>query len=106
MAKSNSTSSTLNQIHPAPGYLFIEPVAAQKQTASGIYLPESHDEKPQEGFVLGVGDNETTDSGAKRSCPAKKGDKVIYKKWGWNEVKVDDKEYLFVKFDDILAIIS
>lgn len=99
-------TNLLSKIKPAPGYLLIEPQQAAKQTASGIYLPESHDEKPQEGTVLAVGDDDVTESGAKKSAPAKKGDKIIYKKWGGNEVKIDDKEYLFVKFEDILATIS
>ncbi len=100
------TSSTLSQIHPAPGYLFIDPQEAAKQTASGIYLPESHDEKPQEGIVLEVGDDDVTEKGTVKKAPAQKGNKVIYKKWGGNEVKIEDKEYLFVKFEDILAVIS
>jgi chaperonin GroES len=57
------------------------------------------------GTVLVAGNEEVTDKG-KKSSPAKKGDRVIYKKWGGNEVKLDGKEYLFVKFEDILAVIS
>ncbi len=106
MAKNQNTTTGISAIKPAAGYLLIEPIAAQKQTASGIYLPESHDEKPQEGHVLATGDTDVTDTGIKKPSPAKKGDKVIYKKWGGNEVKIDTKEYLFVKFEDILAIIS
>lgn len=107
MTKNPSTpKSALSSIKPAAGYLLIEPVAAATQTASGIYLPESHDEKPQEGTVLAAGGDDVTDTGAKKPTPAKVGDKVIYKKWGGNEVKIADKEYLFVKFEDILAVIS
>ena len=60
----------------------------------------------QKGKVLAVGDDEITDSGAKRSSPVKVGNTVIYKKWGGNEVKIDGTEYLFAKFDDILAVIT
>ena len=63
-------------------------------------------DKPQQGTILAVGPDEVTDKGLKRSSPASKGDKVIYKKWGGNEVKVGTKEYLFVKFEDILAVIA
>jgi len=105
MAKSDKT--LLSQIQPASGYLFIEPDDQPTQTSSGIYLPDSaKGDKPQEGKVLAAGDDETTDSGAKKKAPAKKGDKVFYKKWGGNEVKIDNKEYLFVKFEDILAVVS
>ncbi|KKT74630.1 MAG: 10 kDa chaperonin [Microgenomates group bacterium GW2011_GWA1_Microgenomates_45_10] len=102
----NSTILDISKIKPAAGYLLVEPVEAQKKTAAGIYLPESHDEKPQEGKVLAVGPDELTDAGGKRTAPAAKGAMVIYKKWGGNEVKVQDKEYQFLKFDDVLAVIS
>lgn len=91
-------------LKPAAGYLLIEPVDAGEKTASGIYLPESVEEKPQKGKVLAVGKNDITDSGTVKKAPVKVGDIVIYKKWGGNEVKVDGVKYLFAKFDDILAI--
>ncbi len=91
-------------LKPTSGYLLLEPVGAETKTASGIYLPDSASEKPQKGKVLAVGPDELTESGTKRSSPAKVGDIVIYKKWGGNEVKVDGKEYLFAKFEDILAV--
>lgn len=91
---------------PAPGVLVIEPQEKETKTASGIYLPDSSDEKPQRGKVLAVGSDEILDSGEKRSSYANVGDIVIYKKWGGNEVKIEGKELLFVKFDDILAVVS
>ncbi len=97
--------SKLN-IKPSPGYLLIEPLEAEEKTASGIYLPDSASEKPQQGKVLAVGPDEITDSGVKRKSPAKVGDIVIYKKWGGNEVKIKGVEYLFAKFDDILAVVE
>ncbi len=97
---------TKMKITPTAGYILIEPEEAVKQTSSGIVLPESHDEKPQKGKVLSVGPNrccedDKCDSG---KAPCKIGDVVIYKKWGGNEYKIADKEYLFVEFKDILAI--
>lgn len=97
-------AQTKLNLTPAAGYLLIEPLEAQGKTASGIYLPESASEKPQKGKVLAVGEPEITESGTKRPAPAKVGDTVIYKKWGGNEVKIGDKEYLFSKFEDILAV--
>ena len=93
-------------LKPTAGYVLIEPQEAVKQTSSGIVLPESHDEKPQKGKVLAVGPNPCCDDD-KCDCekaPCKVGDMVVYKKWGGNEYKIDDKEYLFVEFKDILAI--
>lgn len=101
-----ATKLTNLKLKPTAGYLLIEPAQAERKTASGIYLPETSEEKPQKGKVLAVGPAEVTDSGGKRNSPAKVGDMVIYKKWGGNEVKIDGKEYLFAKFEDILAVIG
>jgi chaperonin GroES len=101
------SDNLLSQIRPSAGYLFIEPEEQATQTSSGIYLPDTaKGEKPQRGKVLSAGSDEILDSGQKKSSPATKNDTVIYKKWGGNEVKIDGKEYLFVKFEDILAVIS
>lgn len=96
-------TNIVNKLQPTQGYILLEPVSSQKKTAAGIYLPDSHDEKPQQAKVLNVGPDS-----AKRKAPCKKGDLVIYKKWGGDEVKLGlgEKEYLFVKFEDILAIIK
>ncbi len=96
----------IGKIQPATGYLLVEPEEVQRQTAGGIVLPESHEEKPQQGKVLAVGGNEVLESGAKRVAPAKKGEEIIYRKWGGAEVKVDGKEYCFLKFEDVLAVVK
>lgn len=95
-------------LKPTAGFLLIEPVEAERKTASGIVLPESHEEKPQRGKILAVGAAETCNckDNCKKESPCKKGDAVIYKQWGGNEVKIEGKEYLFVKFEDILAVES
>jgi chaperonin GroES len=99
------TKHKLN-LQPTAGYVVIEPLEAEEKTAAGIYLPETASEKPQKGKVLAVGGDETTDSGTIRKSPVKAGDVVIFKKWGGSEVKIDTKEYLFAKFDDILAVVT
>ena len=100
-----SPTNSLSHIKPTPGNVFIAPEAATKQTASGIYLPDTASgDKPQQGTVLAVGDAIYAD-GKEILPPAKAGDKIIYKKWGGNEVKIDNKDYVFVKFEDILALI-
>ncbi len=95
-----------HNLQPTAGYMLLEPMEAADKTASGIYLPDTASEKPQKGKVLAVGGVEITDSGTKKTSPAKVGDVVIYKKWGGSEVNLDGKEYLFAKFDDILAIVK
>lgn len=96
---------SVTQLQPMPGYVLVEPAQAPKKTSSGIYLPDSHDEKPQHGTVLAVGDATVVD-GQKIESPVKKKDSVIYKKWGGNDVKIGDVEYQFLKFEDILAVIK
>jgi chaperonin GroES len=98
------SATNINQIKPAVGYILIQAQEQQTQTSGGIYLPDNaKGDKPQSGKVLAVGADDVKD-GIKISAPAKAGDTVIYKKWGGNEVKIEGKEYLFVKFEDILAI--
>lgn len=96
----------VSQLKPMPGYVIVKPAEKQAQTMSGIYLPDSHDEKPQYGTVMAVGTEYTTEYGAVLKSSLKKGDTVIYKKWGGNEVKIEGKEYQFLKFDDILAAVG
>lgn len=101
--KANTQKETLL---PTAGYLLVEPVENQKQTASGIYLPDSKEEQPQFGHVLSVGADQISEHGIKMTSEAKKGDKVVYKKWGGNEVKFEGKDYQILKFEDVLAIIK
>ncbi len=99
------TKLKVSQFQPMPGYVLVKPAESETKTASGIYLP-NNDEKPQHGQVLACGAS-IWESGVKEvKCPVKKGDKVLYKKWGGNDVKIDDVEYQFLKFEDILATIK
>jgi chaperonin GroES len=100
-----SDNVSVSQIKPLPGYVLVQPATAEKQTASGIYLPDSHEEKPQHGTVLAVGEA-AYDDGVKIECPVKAKDKVVYKKWGGNDFKIGDVEYQFLKFEDLLAVIK
>jgi chaperonin GroES len=91
-------------LKPTAGYLLIEPLEKEVKTASGIYLPDNAGEKPQKGKVLVSGTAEIMEKGVTKASPCKVGDVVLYKKWGGNEVKIEGKEYLFVKFEDVLAV--
>ncbi|KKS62446.1 MAG: 10 kDa chaperonin [Candidatus Collierbacteria bacterium GW2011_GWE2_42_48] len=70
---------TVKKLQPAPGYLLVEPAKQEKQTASGLFLPDSHSEKPQYGTVLAAGAKLINDRGVEVDSPAKVGDTVIYK---------------------------
>lgn len=94
------------KLTPMPGYVFVEPAEKATQTAGGIYLPDNASDKPQAGTVLAVGADWSTEHGATLKSPVKVGDKVVYKKWGGNDVKIGTIEYQFLKFEDILAVIK
>ena len=96
---------SVSNLNPLPGYVLVEPAEPEKKTESGIILPDSHDEKPQYGTVIAVGDDTVVD-GQKVSCPVKKKQQVIYKKWGGNDFKIGETEYQFLKFEDLLAVIK
>lgn len=94
------------KLTPMPGYVLVEPVEKQTQTAGGIYLPDNASDKPQAGTVIAVGES-IWESGVKEiKSPVKVGDHVVYKKWGGNDVKIGTVEYQFLKFEDILAVIK
>ena len=101
------SNSSIPKIKPLAGYVLIEPVAMEKKTATGIVLPDTHDEKSQKGKVIAVGKPIYKD-GQKVIPEFEVGDIVVYKKWGGDEIKfgTSSKEYIFVKFEDILAIIE
>jgi len=92
-------------LKPLPGYLIVEPLKQEKATASGIYLPESHEEKPQSGKVLAVGSS-IYDDGREIPCPVKIDDIVIYKEWGGKEYKEGNTNLLILKFEDLMAVIK
>lgn len=96
---------SVSKLQPLAGYVLVEPSKADKKTESGIYLPDSHDEKPQMGTVLACG-SATYDDGQEIKCPVEKSDEVVYKKWGGNEFEIGDTEYQFLKFEDVLAVIK
>src|SRR3989344_1738684 len=97
-------------IKPLGDRVLIEPLSDDeraKKTKYGIVIPDTADkEKSQEGKVVAVGSGKVLESGKTMPLPVKKGDRVLFSKYGPSEIKVDDKEYLIAKEEDILAIIS
>jgi len=93
-------------IKPVAGWVLVEAENQEKQTKGGIYIAETvKADLPQTGEVVAVGPEWINEYGTTIKPPVKVGDKALFKKWGGNETKVDGKDYLFVKFDDFLAII-
>jgi len=86
--------------------VLIQPLEAEEKTASGIILPDTAKEKPQIGTVKAVGKGKTDKDGKIIPMVVKVGDKVMYKKWGGTEVKVEGEEWSILSQDDILAIVN
>jgi chaperonin GroES len=91
---------------PLADRVVVKPVEREETTRSGIVLPDTAKEKPQEGEVVAVGPGRTTDDGKKVPMEITVGDKVIYSKYGGTEYKEEDEEYLILRESDILAKVS
>ncbi len=102
-----ATKTDATIIKPLFDNVLIKPLEAEVKTASGILLPDSAKEKPQVGKVMAVGPGAFDEDGEKRlAMDVKLGDKVMYKKWGGNEVKVNGEDWVLVEQKDILAVIE
>jgi chaperonin GroES len=94
-------------IKPLADYVLIEPIKEEEKTKTGILLPESAEkEKPEKGKVIAVGPGRRDEKGNLIPVSVKVGQIVLFKKYGPDEIKVDDREYLICKEEDILAIIE
>ncbi|MDP3988208.1 MAG: co-chaperone GroES [Candidatus Levybacteria bacterium] len=106
MSVKNSNKNKTSNVKPLFDNVLIKPLEAETKTASGILLPDTAKEKPQIGLVMAIGAGATNDDGKIIPMVVKVGQKVMYKKWGGNEVKVDAQEMILVEQKDILAIIE
>ena len=107
-------SKTQGKIKPLFDYVLVKPLESESKTASGIVLPDSAKEKPQVGEIMAVGPgNDCCGEGCcdddKKKCGCmvvKVGQKVLYKKWGGNEVKVGMAEWLLIEQKDVMAVVE
>ena len=94
-------------LRPLNDKVIVKGLAEDEVTKSGIVLPDTAEkEKPEKGEVLAVGPGKLLDNGHRSPMSVKTGDKVLFKKYGPDEVKIDDKEYLVVSEEDIIAVIE
>ncbi|MBU7008638.1 co-chaperone GroES [Phosphitispora fastidiosa] len=93
-------------VKPLGDRILVKPLAAEEKTASGIVLPDTAKEKPQQGEVLAVGSGRLLENGQKVDLEVKVGDKVIYSKYAGNEIKIDGEECMIMNERDILAIVE
>ena len=94
------------KLRPLGDRVVIQPTPREEMTKSGIVLPDTAKEKPQEGTVLSAGPGRLTDEGKREPMDVKEGDKVLYAKYAGTEFKVDGEELLIVSQKDILAIVE
>jgi chaperonin GroES len=99
-------ATTLNKVKPLSDYLLVEPLAKETTLPSGIVIPDTVKEKPQEGKVVSVGPGRRDEDGDRIPMEIKVGDVVMYKKWGGTEMKIEGKDVLLIKEEDILAIVE
>ena len=99
-------TATKTSIKPLEDRILVRPEEGEETTASGIVIPDTAKEKPQEGTVLAVGVGKRSDTGELIPMDVKEGDKVIYSKYGGTEIKVDGEELLILSARDVLAIVG
>jgi chaperonin GroES len=91
------------KLQPMGNRLVVKPMQTEEKTKSGIYLPDTAKEKPQEGKVIAVGPGKVTDDGKRIPMEVEVGDIIIYAKYGGTEVKIEDEDLIIMREDDILA---
>ena len=94
------------KIKPLGDRILVQRLEPETKTKSGIYLPETATDKPQQAKVVAVGQGRLLDSGERAAFQVKQGDTVILGKWGGQEVKVDDEEYVVLGEDEVLAVVG
>jgi chaperonin GroES len=94
------------KLRPLHDRVVIEPLKAEQKTAGGVILPDTAQEKPQEGKVIAVGPGARGEGGKLVKPDVKTGDRVLYGKWSGTEVKIDGKDVLIMKESDIMGIIE
>ena len=91
------------KLQPLADRVVVKPVEKEEKTKSGIYIPNTAKERPQEGEIIAVGPGRLTDDGKRITMDLKVGDRVIYAKYGGSEIKIDDQELVIMGESDILA---
>jgi chaperonin GroES len=101
-----TVASTATQLKPLGDRLVVRPTPREEMTKSGIVLPDTAKERPQEGSILAVGPGRTLDDGTREQMEVSVGQKVLFQKYAGTEFKLDDEELLILSQKDVLAVIQ
>jgi chaperonin GroES len=99
-------TATATKLRPLGDRVVIQPTPREEMTKSGIVLPDTAKEKPQEGKIIAAGPGRLTDEGSREPMDVKEGDTVLYAKYAGTEFKIEGEELLIVSQKDILAIVE
>lgn len=94
------------KIRPLQDRVIVRRLTEEEKTAGGIIIPDTAKEKPQEGEVVAVGNGKVLDSGKLQAPEVKPGDKILFSKYSGTEVKIEGEEYLVIREEDVLGVIS
>jgi chaperonin GroES len=93
-------------VKPLGDRVLVKPLEEKEVKKGGIIIPDTAKEKPQEGKIVALGTGKTDDDGKKIPFEVKKGDRVMYSKYGGTEIKIDGEDYLILREDDILGVLE
>ena len=99
-------TATKVTLKPLDDRVVVRAIEAEQTTASGLVIPDTAKEKPQEGEVVAVGPGRVADTGERIALDVKEGDRIVYSKYGGTEVKLDGEEFLILSARDILAVVE
>lgn len=94
------------KIRPLHDRLIVERLEGEEKTASGLFIPDSAKEKPQQGKVIAVGKGKIREDGTVQPTDVKAGDKILFGKYAGTEMKIDGDDYLIMREDDVLAVLD
>ena len=94
------------KIRPLHDRLIVERLEGEEKTASGLFIPDSAKEKPQQGKVIAVGKGKVRDDGTVQPTDVKAGDKILFGKYSGTEIKIDGEDFLIMREDDVLAVVD
>ncbi len=102
----STVGGTATQLKPLGDRLVVKPTPREEMTKSGIVLPDTAKERPQEGTIISVGPGRTLDDGKREEMEVKEGEKVLFQKYAGTEFKLDEEDLLILSQKDILAVLS